>query len=331
MLRRLSIATTSLMIVLPTFATAQCVTGGIEPLLGADDLAQLQAEAAAKPYGQGLYWTARKDGVELAIVGTMHLADPRHSNTLDRVASRLEQADVLLVEATMEDQAAMQAHMARNPDMMTITSGPTLPEQLEPDVWAQVSDAATARGIPGFMAAKMQPWFLSMTLSMPPCAMASMVAGEVGLDGMLMEQAAESGVAVQALEDWQDMLDLLSSGTFDEQLDALRMGLMGTDIQNAMIASLITSYFAEDMAYGWRLGHYTPALVPELDATLFAAQMVELEDALLNGRNHNWIPVIETAAQTHDRVFVAVGAAHLIGDDGILRLLENDGWTLTRQ
>jgi len=98
-----------------------------------------------------------------------------------------------------------------------------------------------------------------------------------------------------------------------------------------MISSLITSYFAEETAYGWQLGHYLPTLEPTLDAEAFAAQMVELEDTLLIGRNNNWMPVIADAAQVHDRVFIAVGAAHLIGEEGILQLLENDGWTLTRQ
>ena len=327
MLRRLA----ALMIAVPTFATAQCTSFGVEHMMSSENLARLDADAAATPYGQGLYWTATMDGVELAIVGTMHLADPRHDALIARVASRLEQADLLLVEATLEDQTAMQTYLAQNPDMITITSGPTLPERLDPAVWAQVRKAAGDRGVPGFMAAKMQPWFLSMTLAMPPCAMASMVAGEVGLDGMLMEQAAGFGVPVMPLEDWRDMLGLLTSGTFEEQLEALQLSLLGTDIQNAMISSLITSYFAEETAYGWQLGHYLPTLEPTLDAEAFAAQMVELEDTLLIGRNHNWMPVIADAAQVHDRAFIAVGAAHLIGDKGILQLLENDGWTLTRQ
>ncbi len=327
MLRRLA----ALMIVLPSLATAQCSSDGIEPLLSDDTLTKLQSEASATPFGQGIYWTASKDGVELAIVGTMHLADPRHEDLLDRVAPRLEQADVLLVEATLDDQSTMQTHLAQNPDLMTITSGPTLPEQLDPEVWAQVSEAANARGVPGFMAAKMQPWFLSMTLAMPPCAMSSMVAGEVGLDSMLMEQAATYGVPVKALEDWQTMLGILMSGTFDEQLEGLRMGLMDADIQDAMVSSLITSYFAEDTAYGWRLGYHVPAVVPDIDPDEFAAQMEDLESTLLVGRNHSWMDVIDTTAQEHDRVVVAVGAAHLIGDEGILALLENDGWTLERQ
>jgi uncharacterized protein YbaP (TraB family) len=45
-------------------------------------------------------------------------------------------------------------------------------------------------------------------------------------------------------------------------------------------------------------------------------------------RNRNWIPVIEAAALKHDRIVVAIGAAHLPGEVGVLRLLEREGWMI---
>ena len=53
---------------------------------------------------------------------------------MDKIGPRLAATDLLLVEATLDDQAAMQTHMARNPDLMTLTHGTTLPERLDPDV-----------------------------------------------------------------------------------------------------------------------------------------------------------------------------------------------------
>jgi hypothetical protein len=318
-------------LILPSLAHALCNADGIETLMAPADLADLNDVAAATPYGQGLYWSAQKDGVELSIIGTMHLADPRHANLRTRAAPQLERADILLVEATLEDQNAMQVNMAQNPEMMTINDGPTLPDQLDPDTWAQIRDAAALRGVPGFIAAKMQPWFLSMTLAIAPCAMASMMAGELGLDGLLMEDAAALNVPVMALEPWQDTLALLSSGTFDEQIDALRYSVIDPDIQDALITSLVTSYFAEETAYGWHIGRYLTDHMPNMDLALFDAQMAELEESLLNNRNRAWIPVIENAASSHDQIFIAFGAAHLIGDQGVLNLLEGNGWTITRR
>jgi len=72
-----------------------------------------------------------------------------------------------LVEATLQDQTDMQTFMANNPDMMVIGDGPSLPEVLEEDTWAAISQAASDRGVPGFMAAKMQPWFFGCAYDIP--------------------------------------------------------------------------------------------------------------------------------------------------------------------
>ncbi|AGI66572.1 putative GumN family protein [Octadecabacter antarcticus 307] len=326
MIRLLTLA----FLTMPSLANAQCNADGIESLMAPADLVHLRDVAAATPYGQGLYWSAQKNGVELAIMGTMHLADPRHDDLVRRATPQLERADVLLVEATLEDQAAMQVYMAQNPDIMTITDGPTLPDRLDPDTWALIRDAATSRGVPGFMAAKMQPWFLSMTLAIPPCAMASMMAGDLGLDGLLMKDAAALNLPVMALEPWQDMLALLSSGTFDKQIDALHISLVDPDIQDAFISTLISSYFNEDTSYGWYINSHLIDHMPNVDPALFDAQLAELEEDLLNERNRNWIPVIEAAAASHNQIFIAFGAAHLFGDQGVLNLLADNDWTITR-
>jgi uncharacterized protein YbaP (TraB family) len=68
-----------------------------------------------------------------------------------------------------------------------------------------------------------------------------------------------------------------------------------------------------------------------MDAAVFDTQMAELEETLLNNRNRAWVPVIEAAAASHDQIFIAFGAAHLIGDQGVLSLLGDNGWTITRR
>ncbi len=51
-------------------------------------------------------------------------------------------------------------------------------------------------------------------------------------------------------------------------------------------------------------------------------------DVLLNTRNRNWIPVMEKLMRK-DKMFFAVGAAHLIGENGVVALLRKQGYILT--
>lgn len=313
---------------LPLPALALCNAPAFSEYLAPQDVADLEYAAADTLYGTGLYWSASKNGKRLSILGTMHLPDPRHTDLLDRVRPRMEAADLLMVEATKDDQTAMQSHMARNPDIMAITSGLTLPDRLDPATWDAVKDAAIARGVPGFMAAKMQPWFLTMTLSIPPCAMTAMMNGDLGLDAMLMDVAADANIPTAPLEAWQDTFALLTTGTFEDQLEMLQVSLMAPDLQDAMITELVDRYFDEQPAFGWLLGFYSVDFLPNITIADFDAQMVEFEETFLTARNRAWIPVIEGAAATHTDIFIGFGAAHLIGKHGVLNLLAQNGWDI---
>ncbi len=93
----------------------------------------------------------------------------------------MQAADLILLEATPAEEAQLQSLMTRNPDVFLNTDGPTLPDVLPEKTWDQLMVALRARDIPPFLAAKFQPWYLMMTLAIPPCVMGDMAAGRRGL------------------------------------------------------------------------------------------------------------------------------------------------------
>ncbi len=295
--------------------------------LDAAQLTQITESAAAMPYGKGILWRARRGEDTITVVGTMHIYDPRLAAIFARVQDTVAEADILLVEATAKEEAEIQATMANNPELAFITEGPTLIDKLDPDLWQAVADAASARQVPPFMAAKMQPWFLSLTLAIPPCAMSSLTQGKKGLDHMIMAEAETAGVPMRALEPSNTLLDIMRDGTFDEQVEALQLSLLAPDMHSEMFVAMLDAYFAEEIAILWEASRMATAFVPGLDQQTAQAQFDQTEHALLSERNLNWMPVI--AENLRPNTVVAVGAAHLMGEMGILRLLENDGWVIT--
>jgi len=193
-----------------------------------------------------------------------------------------------------------------------------------------VQEAAGDRGIPGFLVAKMQPWYLSLTLGIPACAMADLVAGRPGLDKMLISDAVAQGVQLQALESWETLITVMADSTMEEQLQALQISLLSRADQQAVYVAMLDTYFAEQTAAVWALGEVVARELTDLTPEEAAAQMEETEDVLLIQRNLNWIPVIEAAAAAHDEIVLAAGAAHLPGDFGVLNLLAAEGWDITR-
>lgn len=324
-----SLATALALAVLPLPAVAECQGQDYLQTLSAADTAALDAKVARTPYAQGLVWQAARGDDVATIIGTIHIFDERLGAVFVDVAEAVASADILLVEAGPEEEAQMQATLAADPSLIFITEGATLPDQLDEDVWQALADAARDRQIPAVLAAKMQPWYLALTLSIPACAMADISSGVRGLDHMLMQQAQESGVPIAALEPWDTLFAIMQDGTQAEQLEMLKLSLLPTELQTGMFVAMLNSYFAQDVARIWEASRLATRDVPGLDPDRALALFAQTEEQLLTIRNHAWIPEIDAAAASHDRIVIAVGAAHLPGENGVLRLMENEGWVIT--
>lgn len=311
-------------------AAAQCVGESYLDQLDADQQAALSDAVADIPFGQGLIWEAGKGDKSITVVGTMHIYDPRLDAIHAGLADNISNADLILLEATPKEEAELQNLIATDPGRLFIVSGPTLPDQLDPDTWDMIAEAARARNVPAFMAAKMQPWYLSIILSIPPCAAQDMLLGARGLDHMISQSAEASGVPMQALEPYTTLFDIFQNDTVEDQIDMLMINLLAPDQQQQMFVAMLDRYFAQDVGRLWEMSRLAMADVPGLDAQAATELFAQTEEALLINRNLNWMPVIAEAAAQHDTLMVAVGAAHLIGEYGVLQLLQDDGWTLTR-
>ena len=311
-------------------AAAACVGDSYLDRLSDTQRSDLSNAVSDMPYAEGLVWTATKGDDTITVIGTMHIYDQRLEELRAKLTPTITNADLVMLEATPEEEAQLQQLITTDPSRLFIVDGPTLPELLDEDTWQQIAQAATERGIPSFMAAKMQPWYLSLSLAIPSCAMSDMIAGVRGLDQMIIADAEAANVPMQAVEPFTTLFDIFQNDTIDEQVDMLRVNMLVPELQQQMFVAMLDRYFAEDVGRLWEMSRIAITDVPGLDPAEGAVMFDEMEEALLNTRNKNWMPVIKQATETNDDIVVAVGAAHLIGEEGILQLLENDGWSVTR-
>jgi uncharacterized protein YbaP (TraB family) len=175
----------------------------------------------------------------------------------------------------------------------------------------------------------MQPWYLSIMLSIPPCATQDMFNGALGLDHMIMEDAAAAGVPTQSVESMMTIFEIFKGDPIDEQINMLRINLLAPEIQQQMFVAMLDRYFAGDVATLWEMSRIVMEKTPGLSMQEAADSFAVFEQALLIDRNRAWMPVIRDAANQHDDIVIAVGAAHLIGADGILQFLKDEGWALS--
>ena len=320
-----------LTLILPVLAApafAQCSGANLFDEMTPDRQAEIRAMAAAHPYPDGNFWIASRGDQRMTILGTYHFDDPRHAPALEAAAPLIADASALLVEAGPEEEKALMKAMGDDPSLMFITTGPTLLEMLPADTWKRLSQALEARGIPGLFAAKFQPWYATMVLAIPPCAMAAATAQQPkGLDGMLIDTALALEVPVRALEPHDTIFQIFGSLSAQQEIDMIESSLVMESRSEDFSATLADLYFNGESRLIWEMMRVISYDMPGYTPEAVDAEMAVMEDVLMEKRNRAWIPVIEQAALEGPLV-VAFGALHLSGDAGVLNLLEQQGWAL---
>ncbi len=321
------------LITFSSIASANCAGQNLYPSLPASERQALEAKAAQVPFSEGLLWRAEKDGVVSHLIGTFHVHLPEHAAMVARLEELTPKPEKVFLELTEEDQLGFQRHLTENPDSYLIQSGPSLIDRLGPDLWDRVVVQLEERGMPPFLAARYQPWFLGMTLMLPPCAFDVVKSGKKGLDQQIAAMAQSNNLPTASLDSIDGLLTMLASDPLEEQMEDLRWSLsLNTDLAAPdLMGTVIEMYLKETIQLIWEFNTsetYKNAAGDENKSRL-TTLLKQAEDDLIIARNTTWARVLSTElAQTP--ALVAVGALHLPGNHGVLKQLQNAGFTLTR-
>ncbi|MER0237707.1 TraB/GumN family protein [Fulvimarina sp. MAC8] len=279
--------------------------------------------------GEGLFWKIEKEGVEPShLLGTIHLPDPRVVALPENVAEAVDNADRTVLElAEIADPTAMAGIMFSMSDIMMLPEDKTLKTILSEDDYETVSEALAKRSIPISTMNKMQPWFISVSMSMPDCAALPQEDPAAALDPSIAKRAMANGQEVLGLETVEEQLSVLASMPLDTQIVQLVAAMEYIDAVNDMMETMVGLYEDEEV------GAIMPtlqALFPDAESLVGGnAAFAAFEDAILDKRNllmtERMIPMLEDGNS-----FIAVGSLHLIGETGIVNGLREKGWTVTR-
>lgn len=289
-------------------------------------LEKIRAEAARTPNGAGLLWKIEKEGAEPSFLfGTMHMTDPRVVTLPPDAQAAFDASATVVIETTdVLDQAKMMASFMENPELMMFTDKTTLPSLLSPDDKAMVDAALSRRGIPLASVIKMKPWVLSAMVALPACEMARKAAGEPVLDLNLATQAKAAGKELGGLETAKSQLEAMASLPLAFHVEGLVETLRLGDGIDDVIETMIGIYQSGDTGLFWPF--FRAALPSGHDGE---SGYSAFEETMITARNG----VMAREARPFldkGRAFIAVGALHLPGDKGVIALLRNDGYTVTR-
>lgn len=250
------------------------------------------------------------DGQQAYLFGTIHALPADVAWQSQPITDALDKSDRLVLEIRqLDDLAQMQAIFTR----LAETPGQApLSGKVGEGQRAQLARLLKQTGFIEAQFDNLETWAAALTLAQ---AAQSKPSGEA-VDRVLMTMA--KGKPVTELEGTEQQLGLFDRLPETEQRDLL----------NAVVAEAAEAGQDERrLETLWRNGDMG-AITQETRRGMLADP--ELRQALLVQRNQDWVRQLTTMLKARQRPFVAVGAAHMAGADGLPALLTRQGYTIRR-
>lgn len=254
------------------------------------------------------------------LYGTIHMIAKDDFFVTENTEKAIAETERMTFEINMEDMNNMGMMMSMMMNAF-MKDGGSLKDLLKEEEYALVKAKFDEIGLPIALFDKVKPMFTSMMTSMDMSGSNPMEGGGdvVSYEMEFMEKAKTQKMEMQGLETVEYQMSMFDSIPYDVQAQMLVESVQGGDAaaaQTDQMAEMVNLYKTQNLN--------------GLSALISAEEggMGDYEDILLVNRNKNWIPIMGEQMKTK-ATFFAVGAGHLGGEEGVIRLLRNAGYTVT--
>jgi uncharacterized protein len=304
---------------------AQACRGG--DLTHTEGLAAAEAKRADDLVNaDGLLWRIEKPGLRPSyLYGTMHTTDESALDLAQRAARHITGAKVVATELggpidSIEKANISAAALAKALDRDHDTfEGAVAPKDRE-----RIERYLANQGYPSEFAHHLKLWFLALVTALPLCEAEREALDLPEVDQFIAQTAKDAGEKVIGLETPQEQLDIIATMRPEVAATLLALAAREPGMNDDLYATMLRLYRESRPA----------EILPISDAV---GQLSEAERAaedefmrvLLVGRN---AVMAERAAPllASGGAFIAVGALHLTGKDGLVERFRADGYTVMK-
>lgn len=265
--------------------------------------------SSASTFSNAVLWKVSKESKQPSYVfGTIHVSDPRITNLPEPVKSALNSSDIFVMEAlpTPEEKLALS-------QMMFYADGTMLIDYLDDELFQSIAEVLSSYQLPREAAAIMKPWAAFLIMNYP-------VDNTLPLDLKLLEIATSQGLRTMGLETLSEQGAIFSEMALNKQFRLLLDTVCNYELVAQGIEEMKELYLQRDL--NGLLNASTQH--PHADEPLYK----EVNKKLLTDRNKIMIDRMQSVLQ-EGSAFIAIGALHLPGDDGVIAGLSQQGYKIT--
>lgn len=278
----------------------------------------LLSKTATETGARGFLWQVESNGNTVYLVGSMHIADDSFYPLRSEFEEAFAKADYLGVEidlskADEEESGNLMMEFGMYKD------GTTLKDHIAAETYAKLGEVLEKNGLEPNALDLFKPWVAEFMISNLQSAMAGYEA-DAGIDIYFIQKAIERNIPVVELESYESQLAMISGFSPELQEKNLNTVLDNYDVLHEDV---------NQMAETWKTGD--EKLLLELTTSMEEDE--EYNKAMLVDRNIGMAEKIDGYLKNgkNEEYFIVVGAAHYLGDYGIIKLLEDKGYTVVRK
>lgn len=278
-----------------------------------------------------LMWVVTDDeGGCLYLMGTIHMGDERIKELPERVTDVLGVCDYLAVEFDITETESDMASMIEEYQNFVYTDGTTIQDHVDSEVYEKAKTILEENGLYNAMMDYYMPIMWQQFVNQA-YMQNSDLSVEYGADRGLIEYANNNDIEILDIESMSIQMDMLKA--FSPELQEFLLSSVVATTSDMYNVSLNAMYEA------WVTGDEKQLISiinseNDVSSSLLTEDAQELLDEynekMLTVRNENMALAAERYIEGGATVFLAVGAAHMFGDDGIIQLLENKGYTVEK-
>jgi len=260
---------------------------------------------------RALFWSIQKSDRQAGyLLGTIHSEDPRVLDFSEDFLRKLKANEVFAMEM-VPDLATLE----RLTGYMNYPPGKSLESVIGNERYTALQSALSGYRVPAEFVTRMKPWAVMLTLSTPP--------PETGffMDFSLSLRASGSGLEVVGLETLEEQLSFLENMPMPMQLSLLDQAIAEYGQVVEVHDQMVDAYLENNLVALQLLSD------EQLEAVGESASDYFMESGI-HARNQRMAQALLQQLE-NKTVFVAVGALHLPGEEGLLNILRQHGFVLS--
>ncbi len=271
---------------------------------------QSSADEKKQPTTRAFFWKVSSGEHSVHFLGSMHVASKDMYPLPQEIEDAFAKSTVLVEEIDMSKLDPPKMLMLVK-DKGMYSNGDTLSKKVSDATWTALKKYCDDNQLPAPMFETFRPWMAGMTLQV--VAMQKMgMDPNLGIDKHFLDAAMKDKRKVEELETAEFQMNLLAGFPDDLQEKMLMAALLDAKNLQEGIGRLRDAWLSGDPA--------------QMDAMLNKSfkehpELAVVEQKLITDRNPAMADKIEGYLNGKEQAFIAIGAAHLIGDKGILKLL----------